>query len=103
MFISFVVMRCMGDGSQARELAQLKRTVAALSSPPQMPPPPQQQQQQQQQRQQQEGLQQLPEWAEIYDLELSPDGSSGSGGQSRKQLGVFVGKTQRQVSATFLC
>lgn len=67
------------DWLQAKELSQLKRTIAALSTTP----PPQQQQK--------------PEWAEFYDLDSSPDGGSGVGG-NQEQLGVFGRGTQHQVN-----
>lgn len=64
---------------QAEELAQLRRTIGALTGPAQGQPP------------QQPRLRQPPEWAEFYDLGSSPEG--GSNGQSREQLGVFARST----------
>ena len=78
---------------QGKELAQLQRTIAALSTPPRP-----QNQQQQEQHQQQGRSQQPPEWAELYDLYSSPDGGSSGSAQSGEQLGVFERGKQRQVA-----
>ena len=85
---------------QGKELAQLQRTIAALSTPPrpQNQQQQRQQQQQQQQHQQQGRSQQPPEWAELYDLYSSPDGGSSGSAQSGEQLGVFERGKQRQVA-----
>ena len=77
---------------QGKELAQLQRTIAALSTPPRPQKP--------QQHQPQGRPQQPPEWAELYDLYSSPDGGSSGSGQSGEQLGVFERGRQRQVAMT---
>jgi hypothetical protein len=77
---------------QGKELAQLRRTIAALSTPPRPQKP--------QQHQPQGRPQQPPEWAELYDLYSSPDGGSSGSGQSGEQLGVFEHGRQRQVAMT---
>lgn len=71
--------------TKAEELAQLRRTIGALTGPPQ------EQRHEPPQQPQQPRPQQPREWAEFYDLDSSPEG--GSNGQSREQLGVFARST----------